>query len=54
MCILYRGCFLVLDIPKYIKKNKVITYEGDNAEISWRPLSDMVTICNNMVKGKFR
>lgn len=35
-------------------KNKVITYEGDNAEISWRPLSDMVTICNNMVKGKFR
>ena len=43
------GEILLLD-----SKNKVIVYEGDKEEISWRPLSDMITICNNLVKSKFR
>lgn len=43
------GTILLID-----SKNKVVTYEGDREEISWRPLKDMITICNNLVKGRFR
>lgn len=43
------GTVLLLDA-----KNKVVKYEGNKEEISWRPMNDMITICNNLVKSKFR